>query len=251
VRGKLEGYNWNLVHTYPRRLVLKVTEADGDRLRHHVFASDTGFRHTGSPREAPFDGRLWEEPSMAVHSAVLDHGTPCLAFALRERVHVNVMTAPLAALGLSPGPWLQELKRAIYENRPARTVLEVPLSGGGRETRRFTVGDLADRVVRITRGQSLAYVTDAVFSPRNSGAVTALARGVDHIYIEAAFMEADEPVARTKKHLTAAQAGTLAALAGARAFTLFHHSPRYQGRPVDPRGEAEAAYRKAGGGSDG
>jgi ribonuclease Z len=49
-------------------------------------------------------------------------------------------------------------------------------------------------------------------------------------------------VAAEKCHLTARQAGTLAALAGVKGFTLFHFSPRYTDQAHLLQQEAQEAY---------
>ena len=67
---------------------------------------------------ASVDGVLYSEPTFRVTTAVLDHRTPCLGFAIEEAAHVNVWKNRLSELGLPVGPWLRELKRAVIENRP-------------------------------------------------------------------------------------------------------------------------------------
>ena len=49
-------------------------------------------------------------------------------------------------------------------------------------------------------------------------------------------------IAAEKHHLTARQAGTLAARAGAKQFTVFHFSPRYSDQEYLLQKEAREAY---------
>ena len=49
-------------------------------------------------------------------------------------------------------------------------------------------------------------------------------------------------MARKKYHLTAKEAGELAAKAEAKHFRLFHFSPRYKGRAAELEKEAREAY---------
>ena len=51
-----------------------------------------------------------------------------------------------------------------------------------------------------------------------------------------------EEIAAEKQHLTTRQAGSLAAAAGARQFTIFHFSPRYQDAEDLFYNEAKKAY---------
>ncbi|MFO7930385.1 MAG: MBL fold metallo-hydrolase, partial [Desulfosalsimonas sp.] len=98
-------------------------------------------------------------------------------------------------------------------------------------------------VAIVTRGRKIAYIADAAFHEKNKRRITDLVRGADHLFIEAAFMERDRQIAGRKKHLTAAQAGSIAAEAGVKRFTLFHFSPRYSGCYDELEKEAEKAFR--------
>ena len=119
VQHKLHGYRWNLVDRYVSDLVFVVTEIDSSletqtarfRLK-NAFSAEA----VGSGRS--IEGVLYSEPTFRVSTAVLEHRTPCLGFAIEEAAHVNVWKNRLAELGLPLGPWLRELKRAVIENRP-------------------------------------------------------------------------------------------------------------------------------------
>ena len=118
------------------------------------------------------------------------------------------------------------------------TIEPGPRGAGGT----FTVEHLARKLARITPGQKIAYVTDVGDTPATREMVAALARDADQLFIEAAFLERERERAAATHHLTACQAGELAALAQARRFTLFHFSPRYAGREAELRAEAQAAF---------
>ena len=81
-------------------------------------------------------------------------------------------------------------------------------------------------------GVSLAVVGDAGEVESLVSAVS----GADALVIEATFLESDAPLAAERGHLTAAQAGRLAAQAGVGALYLQHISGRY-----DPAAVAEEA----------
>jgi ribonuclease Z len=192
---------------------------------------------------APFKDVIHEEPGFKISAAILDHGIPCLALAIKERFHVNINKDKLIAMGLKTGPWLNGFKQALYESRDAESKLEVQ-SGTG-EIRRFRLGELAEQIALITPGQKIAYIADAAYSPRNQEKIVSVAKDADQLFIEAAFLEAHRDIAAAKHHLTARQAGTLAARAGAKEFTIFHFSPRYAGQEHLLQQEAREAYALA------
>jgi len=72
-------------------------------------------------------------------------------------------------------------------------------------------------------GQSFAFVMDT----RWCDAAVELAKGVDLLVCESTYLSADEHLATAYGHMTARQAGRLAALAGARRLVLTHFSRRY------------------------
>ncbi|MFG3439823.1 ribonuclease Z [Nonomuraea sp. NPDC047897] len=72
-------------------------------------------------------------------------------------------------------------------------------------------------------GQSAAFVMDT----RLCDAVFELAAGTDLLIIEATFLSSESALAKEYGHLTAAEAGHVAAQAGARRLVLTHFSERY------------------------
>jgi ribonuclease Z len=176
-----------------------------------------------------------------VRCAVLDHQTPCLAFAVQEAVHVNVWRNRLADLGVGPGPWLREAKRAILAGA-ADDVAVAARAADGDTDRPITLGRLRSRALQVVPGQRLAYVTDAAYHAANVQRIVELADKADLLFIECTFLDADAATATRKSHLTARQAGAIAAAAGVSVLVPFHFSPRYAGREADLRAEAQAAF---------
>jgi ribonuclease Z len=82
-------------------------------------------------------------------------------------------------------------------------------------------------------------------SAANSEKIADVARGSDHLFIEAAFLDQDRELAERKHHLTARQAGHLAGTAQVKQMTVFHFSPRYTGMEQQLRQEATTAYESS------
>jgi ribonuclease Z len=174
-------------------------------------------------------------------TAVLEHRTPCLAFAIEEPAHINVWKSRLQELGLPVGPWLRKLKRAVLENRPDHELIE---TGVPPPVREIPLGVLR-KAVTVIPGQKVAYVTDAADTPANRAAIVALANNADLLFIEAAFAKADAQLAAERAHLTTDAAGSLARAAGVRRIEPFHFSPRYSGQDDRMVDEVMAAFTGA------
>jgi len=241
VRGKLAGYTWNLIESYP--FTLTVHEVGLEQIESVHLPARTAF--TPEPRGArPFLGELVDAPELTVTAAHLDHRIPCLGFALTEKTRLNVRPERLDALGVPPGRWLNQLKEAVRAGRPDDTVIRAEWSEESEpRSATFTLGELRDRLLVETRGQKIAYVVDTLFSRGNLARISELARGADVFFCESLFLDADREQATKRYHLTARQAGSLARAAGVARLETFHFSSRYDRDPVPLRAEAQAVFR--------
>jgi ribonuclease Z len=170
------------------------------RLRHA-----SAFHEIADLREEPIegDGALATGPSGVLEVRRLDHPVEAFGYRFSEPDGRRMLPARLAEHGIS-GPDVGRLQR--------EGVLDVD----GRAVQ------LADVSVP-RRGQRFAFVMDT----RLCDAVYALAEGVDLLVIESTFLTEDEQLARTYGHLTARQAGSVAADCGVRTLVLTHFSQRY------------------------
>jgi ribonuclease Z len=154
-----------------------------------------------------------------------------------ETAHANVWKNRVSEQGLTPGPWLQELKQAILSGKPDEHLVMLP---GEPAAALGTVRHL----VTITAGQKIAFVTDVADTPGNRERIAALAENADTFFIEARFAADDAVQARQRAHLTTAAAGEIARLAKVRRVEPFHFSPRYAGEEERMITEVMTAFRQ-------
>jgi ribonuclease Z len=141
----------------------------------------------------------------------LAHRIEAYGYRLREPDGRTLMPERLDAAGIS-GPDIGRLQR---------------------EGRLHGVG--LDEVSEFRRGQRFAFVMDTAPCP----GAEELAERADLLVAESTFADAEADLARGYRHLTAGQAGALAAAGGVRTLLLTHFSSRYQ--DLEPlRTEAEA-----------
>src|SRR5882672_2381087 len=192
VEHKLRAYTWNVVHRYDE-LVLDVceigTDGRGQRAR---FSSRTRFAREAGATFERVDDVLHEEATFRVRGRFIDHDIPCLAYAIEERAHINVAKDRLAALGVSTGSWLRELKHAVLSGAPDTTPIQVrwrDREGGHAMTRR--VDDLRHLILDVVPGQRIGYVTDLRYTDANMKTLSQLLAGVDLLFIESVFLDED------------------------------------------------------------
>lgn len=238
IEAKLRGYVWNLLNEKSPEFIIRATDwAPGGAVACSSFSTRKAFRREPLPVAPHPSGTLLDVRQFRVEAVELDHGIPCLAFAFQEGLRLNVHKARLDELGLPVGPWLTEAKRALRAQQAGDTEIDIPGHG------RVLLSTLLSHGALVSaRGQRIAYATDFAFTEENVEKVAMLARGADHLFIEAVFLEEDRQLANAKHHLTASQAGSIAAAAGVARATPFHFSPRYLGREEALRAEFRSAF---------
>ena len=165
------------------------------------------FRDVASVRERPVGGAgvIAETARYRLEALPLSHRTPTVGYRLTEPDGRRMLPAKLAAAGIA-GPDIGRLQR---EGRV--------VSGG----RAVTVEEMSEP----RRGQRFALIMDT----RLCDAAFALADGADMLVCESTFLTEDSCLAREYGHLTASQAGRIAAESDARLLVLTHFSQRYDG----------------------
>ncbi len=245
VEHKLRAYTWNVVHRYEVEMVLEAREIapDGAALSARFSSRRRFEREDGAPGRLAGDV-LHEEATFRVRARFVDHDIPCLAYALEEKAHVKVAKDRLAAMGITPGAWLRELKQAVLAGAAEATPLTVHWRDrdGAHEATR-SVGELKPAILEVVRGERIGYATDLRYTDANFAALCALLDGVDTLFIESVFLDEDADHAARKNHLTARQAGAIARRVGARSLVPFHFSPRYEGRALEVAQQALSAWK--------
>jgi ribonuclease Z len=244
VEHKLRAYTWNVVHRYEVELVIAVCEIGMDgRGRRARFSGHSGFAREDGGAFALADDVLHEEATFRVRGRFVDHDMPCLAYALEQKARVKVSTDRLAALGVTTGPWLRELKHAVLTGAAGDTPIRLQWRDrDGEHAMTRGVAELSALVLDAVPGQRIGYVTDLRYTEANIATLSHLLADVDLLYIESVFLEADRAQGARKNHLTARQAGEIAQRVRAQAIVPFHHSPRYRGREAELVSEARAAW---------
>ena len=238
VEHKLRAYTLNLLEQHPFDFLITAAELEETGVKRICeFRAREAFRRQEPSPALLRAGTVLDEDEFRIKSVVLDHGTPCLAFAFEEKLRVNVWSEGLKSLRLGVGPWLNEAKRAVRRGAPddSEIVVSRDLS--------IPLGVLKQHALRTAPGQKIAYVVDAAYHEENVDRIIALACGADQLFIEAAFLDAEADIAAQRRHLTARQAGDIAKRAGVARFVPFHFSARYREQEDKLRSEAEQAFR--------
>lgn len=218
LQHRFQGFLWNLHEEMSG--TWQVADIHPQRIHWSRFELWEAFAVAHDEGAEPWDRTLRRGTGAVVEAITMDHWTPSLAYVVREKPRRNIDTARLAPLGLRPGPWLKQLKEAPD---PAATVV---INGVPR-----SAGELWDRLIVETPGDSIAYLTDFLLDETAMERLTEALRGCGTIICESQYRGKDTDLAEKNHHMTTVQAATLAKRAGARELVLFHLSDRY--RPAE------------------
>jgi ribonuclease Z len=177
--------------------------ASGDEHLQHLRRASIGQERI-PVRQWPTTGRTVVDCGpFTLRSVPLRHRVETLGWRIDEPDGRRMLPSRLAALGVA-GPDVGRLQR------------DGTIDLGGRTVALEEASD-------VRRGQSVAVVMDTAWC---DGAHE-LADGVDLLVCESTFLDRDADLAERYLHMTARQAGRLAAEAGARRLVLTHFSRRY------------------------
>lgn len=181
-----------------------------DRLRLASIHTQTA-EVTGRPHDAP--GVVATDEAYTVSVQPLDHRCDAFGFRLEE-----------------PDSWTIDADEAAGRGVVGRAIGD--LKTHGEVTVDGTVVRI-DEVATPKPGQKVAFVMDT----RPCLGAERLAKDVDLLICESTYLKTEQAEAHAHGHMTAADAGRLAASAGARRLVLTHFSQRY---PMNAPFEAEA-----------
>jgi ribonuclease Z len=215
---RIQGFLWNLVAEQKVRWYANELFPDRVSTTHSNLAD--GFA-VAMPTH---DGEMVRETDLAIKhndytidAFTMDHGTPSMAYVVRELDRVNVNTERMAARGWKPGPWLKRVR-----GNPPKPYEMIDVNGT-----MMPLDEVQAELLMNTPGDSFAYLTDFRM---NETAIAFLAErlpGVGTIVCESQYRAADGELAEANKHMTATEAATLAARCNAGRLILFHVSDRY------------------------
>jgi ribonuclease Z len=168
----------------------------------------------------------YENDSFKIKCIHLDHGIPCIGYALVEKDRRRITTSKVKKLNIPDGPLLGKLqqgKDVVFDGKKLK----------------------AEELTYIVKGKKLAIVMDTGYT---QNAIT-LAENADCVISEATYGHDYAEKAEARKHLTVREAAQIATNANAKKLVMIHFSQRYK-QTKDIEEEARAIFPETYAGFD-
>lgn len=214
IHHRFRGFLWNLhAEMSGTWFVHEVSESGVSTSR---FELSEAFAVKHDEGTCGFFTQLVDLATCTVEAHVMNHGTPSLAYVVREKTRSNVDTKRLAAMGLRPGSWLKQLK----DHAESSDLIVI-------DGISHSVSDLRAALVAETPGESIAYLTDFILDGPAIAHLCVALQKCDTVICEAQYKNADYELANRHFHMTTGSVANLAALSHINQLVLFHLSDRY------------------------
>ena len=242
--GKLASYAWNLLEPDQINFIVHEVERSGV-VNSAKITNTNGFVPEPIVKKAK-EAKITNAPTASIplthdrykiDAVILDHGMDVCAFILRLPDTTAVSKAALETLNLEPGPWIGELQR-MASTKTWKGEMEI---GTGST---YDAKDLAEQILIAKAGESVAYVTDIVFSEANLDRMVHTLFQVDTLVCETNYRDEHQDRAFAKKHLTTKQAALIASAISAKNLKIFHVSNIYGEEPEASESEALAFFEQ-------
>ncbi|MCK4879172.1 MAG: ribonuclease Z [Bacteroidales bacterium] len=172
---------------------------------------------------------IFESDKLTIKAIPLKHRIPAFGYLFREKKKpLNIRKEQIEAFGLGMAD-IVKVKRGEDFVTDSGTV--IPNS-------QLTLPPFHQR--------SYAYLSDTLFDPQ----LAEIVKGVDLLFHEATFSDRDKKLAAQTQHSTAAEAATLAKMAGVKKLLIGHFSSRYK-EPLLLENEAKEVFENTTGVNDG
>ena len=227
VYHRIMSYSWNLLEKDQIRFFVK--EVGTDSSKTYLISNTNGFIpepvKTGSNDSLDIMAPVLSlENQDEIFAVVLDHGIDSVGYLYKTGSKFKVDSSKVESLGATPGKWIKELISKV-ESGNCEDSIEVELKEGSHS--RIKVETLYHEILQVVPPRSFGYISDFCFSESNVEKIKSLFIGVELMFSESTFMDADYKKASLKKHLTTRQAALIGAACGVEEMNIFHFSRSY------------------------
>jgi len=165
-------------------------------------------------------GKVFETKDLIVEAKPMKHGTPCLAYSIKEKDKLRINKSKLKKLKIPSSPLVSKLKQGK----------DIKIKGKIIK---------ASQLTYKVPGKKITLILDTAKNPNS----IKLAKNSDLVICEATYLENEKELAKKYQHLTAKQAGEIAKSSKSKKLILTHLSQRYEHKENKLLDEARKIYK--------
>jgi len=214
--NRLNSFTWNLLEKSQTDWF--VHEVNSNTVSHFLISARDQFCTIKHLASEPWSEVIVRTNDFYVSTILLDHKIPVLGFKVVEQEKEKVNGQKLRTLNLEAGPWIKQLLDHSENHEK-----EIKLNG-----KQYKLGQLRKILLYHVPGSSLAYLTDFLNTETTAQRIINWLKGVQILYCESQYLNADHALASKNFHLTVEEAAGIAARSRVQQLFIFHFSQRYK-----------------------
>ncbi|HSD62320.1 MAG TPA: MBL fold metallo-hydrolase [Ignavibacteriaceae bacterium] len=218
IHNRLKGFKWNLIEGVPG--LWYITDISENKISTSLFKTSDGFSKEYTVEKKKFNGLIIDNPDFSIRVIFLNHIIPSAAYFIKEKPSFNINKEALAKTGLTPGPWLEQVRNLSINSDES-----IIVNGKSYKLKAFR-----DKLLVRREGESIGYLTDFIYENETRNKIRKVFKGCDTMVCESQYLSSEKKFASKNYHLIAKQAARLARAANAGKLILFHVSDRYRTR---------------------
>jgi len=228
---KLAGYDWNLTEDY--WCSFRVHEISDQSVRSWFFAGADGFNRREAGQRSRTDRLVYQTPHCRVLAEICDHDIPSIIYRIDEKPAFLIDRKRLSELGLTPGPWLAELKKHYFSTSSEPFDRAAPIDNSQPPAN----ADVADpnaliaKIISRQKPRSLGYVSDISYCEDNLARILLFMPDLELLICECTYLAADRHRARAADHLCSSDLSQLLQQLEPGAVLPMHLSKSYRRCP--------------------
>ncbi len=213
LHSRAMGYTWNLVEG--SQCITYIHEISGEKIRNVHIRLEEGFSILHEDPPTIFkDNKIFLDENIEIQGTILDHKIECMAYAISETPKFNFILEEMNKLKLKPGIWCKAVK--------SEATGTITIDG-----KDFDLTDLRNKLLQISYGKKLGYITDAIYNEAAKLKLIPLLLYADEVVMECAYLDEELDLATKHHHMTVTQVSSFAKDAAIKHLNLFHISDRY------------------------
>ena len=219
VRGKLDGYTWNLIKDYT--ISFHVYEITEEGINSSIFSAKNEFAEVKVHEKID---SIEIENGFKLKYEFFDHGITTLGYRLCEPERISINKDKMKSLGIKNGVWVGNFLKELELKSNDNISFEIESENGKKS---YYTNELKYLLVEYPETQDITYITDIAPIDKNIEKAIEFAKNSFILIVESVFMDRDFEHAKLKNHLTLSYSKKIYTESNSEFVSFGHFAPKY------------------------